>query len=56
LEDFYYRILEYLFELYSRGNETHVIKYMTKDFYKINRWENYNKKQELAHMQSLEPI
>ena len=29
---------------------------MTTDFYKITRWENFNKKQELAHIQSLEPI
>jgi hypothetical protein len=56
LEEFFYRILEYLFEIYNRGDETHVIKYMTTNFYKITRWENFNKKQELAHIQSLEPI
>jgi hypothetical protein len=55
LEDFYYKVLEYLFELY-KNKETFAIKYMTKDFNKIKRWENFNKIQESEHKKSLEPL
>ena len=55
LEEFYYKVLEYLFESYSK-KDTFVIKYMTTNFNKINRWENFNKKQELAHIQSLNSL
>lgn len=52
LEEFYYKILEHLFSLYYK-KETKVIKYLTKDFVKINRWINFNKIQHQAHNDSL---
>lgn len=52
LEEFYYKILEHLFTLYYK-KETIVIKFLTKDFVKINRWENFNKIQHQAHNDSL---
>lgn len=55
LEDFFYEVLEHLFEKYKE-KETFAIKYMTKNFNKINRWENFNRIQELKHIESLEPI
>jgi hypothetical protein len=55
LENFYYKVLEYLFELY-KNKETFAIKYMTKDFDKIKRWDNFNKIQEMEHIKSLEPL
>jgi hypothetical protein len=55
IEEFYFRILEHLFLIYS-NKETHVIKYLTKNFNKINRWENFNKKQHLEHIKSLNNI
>ena len=55
LEEFYYKVLEHLFDLY-KNKETFAIKYMTKDFNKINRWTNFNKIQELEHLKSLESV
>ena len=55
LEEFYYRVLEHLFEIYHK-TDTSAIKYMTIDFNKVNRWENFNKIQELAHIQSLKSV
>lgn len=55
LEDFYYIILEHLFKIY-KNKDTSVIKYMTKDFNKINRWENFNKVQSIKHIESLEEV
>lgn len=52
LEEFYYKLLEHLFSLYYK-KETIVIKYLTKDFVKINRWKNFNKTQQQAHNDSL---
>jgi hypothetical protein len=57
MEDFYYKILEKLFDKYNGTNQTKtkVIQFMSKNFTKINRWENFNETQELAHIKSLEP-
>jgi hypothetical protein len=55
LENFYYLVLEYLFEIY-KNKDTNVLKYMTKDFNKINRWDNFNRIQSLKHLESLESI
>ena len=55
LEDFYYKILELLFDKYN-DKETFALKYMTKDFNKINRWENFNKVQEAEHIKSLQSV
>jgi hypothetical protein len=55
LEEFYYRVLENLFEIYHK-TDTYAIKYMTTDFNKINRWDNFNKIQELSHIESLKSV
>ena len=55
LEEFYYRVLDHLFKLYY-NKDTQVLKYITTNFDKINRWENFNKVQELAHIKSLESV
>lgn len=55
LEDFYYEVLEHLFDIYNKV-DTRAIKYMTCNFNKINRWDNFNKKQALAHIKSLESV
>lgn len=52
LEEFYYRILEHLFEKYKNKN-TNVLQFLTSDFTKINRWKNFNKVQNEEHLQSL---
>ena len=55
IEDFYYKLLENIFELY-KNKETKVIQYMCKNFTKINRWENFNKIQCDEHINSLKNI
>jgi len=55
LEEFYYKILEVLFNKY-KNKETFALKYMTKDFDKINKWKNFNKVQEAEHIKSLESV
>lgn len=55
LEEFYYKVLEHLFDIYHKA-DTHAIKYMTANFNKITRWVNFNEIQELAHIQSLESV
>jgi hypothetical protein len=52
MEDFYYKILEYILSIYTK-NETFALKYLTNNFTKINRWENFNKLQNMAHETSL---
>lgn len=53
LEEFYYKVLEYMYGLY-KNKDTFVIKYMTKEFDKINRWDNFNKIQWFEHIKTLE--
>jgi hypothetical protein len=55
LEEFYYKIIEYLFSLY-KNKDTHALQYLTKNFNKINKWNNFNKMQYLAHIESLESV
>ena len=50
LEKFYYLLLEELFRKYHNNK---LLKQMTKDFTKINRWNNFNKIQFLEHINSL---
>jgi hypothetical protein len=52
MEDFYYLILEHIFFIYDK-KETNAIKYLAKSFVKINKWNNFNKIQSLAHIQSI---
>lgn len=56
LEEFYYRLLESMLEIYSHTNKTKVLQYMTAEFIKINRWENFNKVQCLEHLKTLEGV
>jgi hypothetical protein len=51
LEDFYYLILENIFERYKMNSK--IIHLMTRDFNGIKRWENFNKIQSINHMNSI---
>lgn len=54
LEDFYYRLLDSLFIQYNISlADTKVLKYLTKNFTKINKWDNFNKIQCKEHELSL---
>jgi hypothetical protein len=53
LEEFYYRILEQLFEQYKNTN-TNVLQFLTTNFTKINRWINFNKIQNEEHLYSFQ--
>ena len=50
LENFYYLLLE---ELFNKYHNNKLLELMTKDFTKINRWNNFNKIQFLEHVNSL---
>ena len=50
LENFYYLLLEELLKIYKNNI---ILKQMTQDFTKINRWNNFNKVQFLNHLNSL---
>ncbi len=55
LEEFYWRLLDSLFEMYPK-EDSKVLQYMTKKFNKINRWENFNRLQCIEHIKSLEAV
>ena len=50
LENFYYLLLEELLKKYKNNI---ILKQMTQDFTKINRWNNFNKVQFLNHLNSI---
>lgn len=56
LEEFYFRVLESMLELYMDIEQTKVLQFMTKKFNKINRWANFNKLQWDEHVNSLNSI
>lgn len=50
LEKFYYLLLD---ELFNKYHNNIILEQMTKNFTKINRWENFNKIQFLDHLKTL---
>lgn len=55
LEEFYYTLLESVFKMYPITDSI-ALKHMSKNFERVNRWENFNQKQTECHRESMREI